>query len=86
MFYDTYFAKKQIGITLFMQLKSLMPVIIASITMCILVASVYFITANVYCQLIFGLLIGIFSYALICLLFNISDCRIYVKSYLKKGI
>ena len=84
MLYDTYYAKKQIGITLFTQLKSLLPVIVTSLTMGILVASVYYITANVYWQLLFGVLIGVVSYSLICICFNISDFRMFVKSLVKK--
>lgn len=86
MLYDTYFAKKQIGVTLYMQLKSLLPVIVASIAMGLIVASVYYITSNVYWQLLLGVLIGVIFYFLECFIFNISDFRFYVKSFLKKYI
>ncbi len=83
MLYDTYFAKKQIGVTLFQQIKALMPVVIASLVMGVLVSSVFLITANIYLQLLLGVLIGVLSYAIICFRFNISDFRMYAESYLK---
>ena len=83
MLYDTYFAKKQIGVTLLVQIKTLLPVFITSFTMCLLVSTVYIISTNIYFQLFVGVLIGIVSYAVICYCFNIADSRMIVKFILK---
>lgn len=82
MLYDTYFAKKQIGVTLFEQIKTLLPVFIASAVMGLLVSIVYLISTNIYFQLFVGVLIGAVSYAVICYYFNIADSRIIVQSAL----
>ncbi len=86
MLYDTYFAKKQIGVTLFEQLKSLLPVLLASAVMGLLVSFVYFITSNIYFQLIIGVIIGVVSYAFICYCFDISDFKANVTIFLKSKI
>lgn len=86
MLYDAYFAKKQIGVTLFEQVKSLLPALLASAVMGLLVSFVYFITFNIYFQLIIGVFIGVVSYTFMCYCFDISDFKANVTLFLKSKI
>lgn len=86
MLYDTYFAKKQIGITLFDQLNAILPIFATSCLMGLSILLVYIITANCYLQLILGIILGVLVYCSICYCFNISDSRDLIKNILIKKL
>lgn len=84
MLYDTYFAKKQIGITLFEQLHAIFPIFAASCIMGVSILFVYVMTSNCYLQLMLGTTIGVLVYGLVCYCFNISDSRVLIKKTFSK--
>ncbi len=81
----TLYTKKQIGLTLLEQLKSVSIVFIASLIMAIIVwVTILFFDSNIV-KLIIGTFIGTISYLSICYMFNISIILALVEK-LKKHI
>ena len=79
-FISVYYTKKQIGLTIFEQIKSVSSIIVAS---CFMAFSVLFVTSvlsNNFIKLIVGIGVGIFIYFIITYLFNILDFRTFIRS------
>ena len=82
MLYDTYFSRKQIGVTLLQQFKALFGIIAATVAMTIAILLVSpFVSSNPYLHLIVGFIIGLIVYGLLVLLFNIANLRTEVLNY-----
>jgi len=76
---DTYYTKKQIGLTLLQQLKSISGVFIASLVMSGFVyISIVNVNSNVV-KLILGFVIGFVTYSTICYTFNVCDFRTIIR-------
>lgn len=83
MIVNLTYSKKQIGLGLLTQLKSLGSILICSVLMTICVIIVSSQIDNNLIQLIVGILTGITVYAILCYIFNINDSRTLVKKYIK---
>ena len=81
MIFDTYFSWKQIGISLLYQLKSLVPVIIATITTSVFLIPILFISATNFIKLLLGFIIGLIIYTSLCYAFNIAEIRKILRKY-----
>lgn len=75
MIIDVSFAKKQIGITLPQELKSIYGIILATIFMSLLVIPILNIHTSDILKLIIGTGLGILIYVSICYYFNICDLK-----------
>lgn len=79
MLIDTYFSYIQIHISLFTQIKSLAPVILASIVMGICIFAVTTLFNENVLKLIIGFIVGIISYISFCFALNIYNVRDEIK-------
>lgn len=84
MLVDTSFTYKQIDLSLLVQLKSLIGIVLATLVMAIIVYLSTFLFSSYLLQLIFGIIIGIFTYAVICYIFNICNFKKEVSSHVRK--
>ena len=85
MIYDTYFSRKQIGITLLQQLKALSSIITSSALMSFSILLINpFLSFNPYVNLFVGLLVGIVVYGILAFAFNIANIRTMVIDYYHK--
>lgn len=81
---DTWYTRKQIGLTIMVQVKSVFPIFLLSMVMGGIVwLSISFIENNVL-KLIVGTCIGIVSYLGMCLLTNVADSRKILLHIIKK--
>ncbi|WP_321438091.1 lipopolysaccharide biosynthesis protein [uncultured Bacteroides sp.] len=77
-FVDIHYTRKQIGVTLFQQLKSVSNVFAASLAMAVIIWITTSFIDTYLVKLLVGFFVGALSYFSICYLFNIEDVRIYV--------
>lgn len=83
-FVDIHYTRKQIGVTLFQQLKSVSSVFAASLTMAVIIWITIRFFDTYFVKLFVGFFIGAVSYFVICYLFNIEDVRVYVNKIFKR--
>jgi O-antigen/teichoic acid export membrane protein len=74
-FVDTWFTKKQIGLNLLKQLKSIRAIVGAALAMAIVVKLTTFYLTNDVWKLIVGFVSGTMFYFIVSYLFNISEFR-----------
>lgn len=84
MLIDIYMAKKQIGITMQEEFKSLIGIICASIIMSLAILLLINFFSSAMIQLISGFLIGVTIYCTICYLLNIANFKIEINKYVAK--
>ena len=72
---DTYYTRKQIGLTMLQQIKSVSGIIIASIITAITIYLATCYISSYLLKLIIGFCIGIFTYSAIIYVFNVGDFR-----------
>ena len=82
LFVDTYFTRRQIGLGLLKQLKSISGIVIASIFMGIIIKLIVMQITNDNFKLFYGILSGLIFYFIICLKFNIAGFNIFFKQIL----
>lgn len=86
MLVDTSFTYKQIDLSLLAQLKSLVGIVLATLVMAIIVYFSTFLFNSYLLQLIFGTIIGIFTYTVTCYIFNICNFKKELSSHVRKII
>ncbi|MDR0231292.1 MAG: lipopolysaccharide biosynthesis protein [Dysgonamonadaceae bacterium] len=74
-FIDTFYTKKQIGLTLLKQIKSVVAIFLAALSMAFFVWFVTLFLVNDIYKLIIGSIIGIFVYSIVCYMCNVSSFR-----------
>lgn len=84
MLIDTAFSRKQIGISLFAQIKSLAGVLFATVIMSVAIIAFNTFVQNVYIQLIAGFVIGVIVYSVVCYLLNTCNFRNESRNIIKK--
>jgi O-antigen/teichoic acid export membrane protein len=73
---DTYYTKKQIGVSIYTQLKAISNIVLACIIMIIIIwISTLYITNN-FAKLAVGFFVGSLTYITYCIVFNVADTRI----------
>jgi O-antigen/teichoic acid export membrane protein len=83
-FINTHYTKKQIGLTLFQQMKSLSGIFAASALMaCIMSLSTIYLRNNMM-VLVVGLFTGIITFIIECYVFNLNNFRIICQNIYKK--
>ena len=76
MLFDTYFVKRQIGLTLFTQLRSLLAVILVTLFMAVVISFfIMYVGNSSVVKLVGGFAIGILSYLLMCYCFNVAEFK-----------
>lgn len=87
MLIDTTFSHKQIGISLFTQLRSLAGVLCATVIMSLAIVVFNTFITNIYVQLVGGFIVGIIIYSTVCYILNTcnfkNESRIIVKKIFK---
>ena len=84
MFVNLIYTKKQIGLGLWEQLKSVIGVLFCSILMALCVAfAATFIKSDIV-TLIVGIAVGIVSYTALCLMFNVNNIRGLIRQFIKR--
>ena len=84
MLIDATMVKKQIGLTLLKELKSLAGIALATVSMSVIVyITIAFVSSNAM-KLMSGLLIGLISYVVFCYVFNIANFKNELKHYAEK--
>lgn len=83
-FVDTWFTKKQIGLILLKQLKSIGSILLASLVMALIVKFSTFYLSNDIWKLIVGFVSGTLFYSIVSYLFDISEFRKVIKSILNR--
>jgi teichuronic acid exporter len=84
LFIETYYTKKQIGLTLFQQLNSIKSIFFASVVMGVIIyLSTYYMVSG-FLKLMSGTLIGFVTYSILCYIFNIGNSRVYFIKIIKK--
>lgn len=84
MLVDATFSKKQLGIKLFAQLKSLVGILCATMVMSISIVIIISLISKNYLQLISGFIVGILVYSSICYLFDICNFKMELRNVIKK--
>lgn len=84
MVIDTAYSRKQIGISLLTQIKSLSGVLFATAVMSAVIFVLNTFIQNVYIQLIAGFIIGIIVYSLVCYILNTCNFRNESRKIIKK--
>ena len=84
LFFNSYYTKKQIGLTLLQQLSELKGILIASFIMaCVVAYSTSFINSDIL-KLVFGFFTGLFTYFFLCWIFNVKYFRQYMIVFFQK--
>ena len=86
MLVDTSFTYKQIDLSILAQLKSLVGIVLATLVMAIIVYISTFLFNSYLFQLIFGTIIGIFTYTVTCYIFNICNFKKELNTHVRKII
>lgn len=84
MLIDTAYSRKQIGISLFTQIRSLTGILFATAIMSASIIVFNMFIQNIYVQLIAGFIIGVIVYSLICYILNICNFRNETRNIIKK--
>lgn len=72
----TYYTRKLTGISLLLQIKELMPVVLLSFSMGGVVYLTTLFLENVWIQVLLGLLVGVFYYVALSFIFDIKEIKI----------
>ena len=75
MFVNLIYTKKQIGLGLFCQFKSVAGILCCAIAMALCVAFVSSFISRDILKLVVGIAVGMVSYALFCLMFNVNNMQ-----------
>jgi len=86
LFFNTYYTKKQIGLTLWLQLWSLKGVLSASLIMALIVFFITSFIQNELIKLVVGFFVGVISYGVLCWVFNVKYFRNYFNLYIERII
>lgn len=78
---DVSMVKKQIGLSLLEEVRSLSPIFLTSLLMSIFVYCTNLFISSNHMKLIIGLIVGLISYSIMIFVFNISNCRNEVLNY-----
>lgn len=84
MLIDITMARKQIGVTMLEELKSLVGIVLSCLAMSV---CIFFVNIHAYspiAQLFMGFFIGTLTYVGLCYLFNIADFKIVCRAYVTK--
>ena len=84
MLVDTAYSRKQIGISLITQIKSLFGVLFATLLMSIAILVVKEFIKLPLLQLIVGFFVGLIIYFIFCFLFNVANLKNEVVKYLSR--
>lgn len=83
MLVDVSMVNRQIGLSLSEEIKSLFPILLASLSMSLIVYCSNLLIAGNFMKLIIGFIVGFSSYLIMILFFNISNCRNELLKYVK---
>ena len=84
LFFNSYYTKKQIGLTLWQQLWALKGVLGASFIMACVVAFSTSFFSNGLIKLALGFFIGLIIYTFLCWIFNVKYFRQYMNAFIEK--
>ena len=84
MFVNLIYTKKQIGLNLLTQLKSVAGILLCSISMALSVALVTSFMESGLIKLLVGFVVGVIVYAGLCLIFNVNDSRMLISRFVKR--
>jgi O-antigen/teichoic acid export membrane protein len=84
MFVNLIYTKKQIGLGLLEQFKSVFGIILCSIVMSLCVAVITSFIETGIVKLVVGVAVGVIVYAGLCLLFNVNGSRMLIKRFTKR--
>lgn len=84
MIYDTYFTRKQIGVTIFQQFKALFAIIAATAAMSLAILAVSpLISFNPYLHLFAGIAIGVVVYGVLVYMFNVANFKMEAQNFIR---
>ena len=83
-FVNLIYTKKQIGLGLIEQLKSVLGILLCSAVMAVVVFFVASLMMSDVAKLFVGIVVGAFVYAILCLFLNVNNSRSLVKKILRR--
>ena len=83
-FVNLIYTKKQIGLGLIEQLKSVLGILLCSAVMAVVVFFVASLMMSDVAKLFVGIVVGAFVYAILCLFLNVNNSRALVKKILRR--
>lgn len=83
-FVNLFYTKKQIGLGLIEQLKSVSGILLCSAVMAVVVFFVASLMMSDVAKLLVGIVVGVVVYTLLCIVFNINDSKSIIKKLTKR--
>ena len=83
-FVNLFYTKKQIGLGLIEQLKSVLGIFVCSAVMAVVVFCVASLMMSDVVKLFVGIVVGVLTYVILCLLINVNNSRTLVKKILSR--
>lgn len=83
-FINLFYTKKQIGLGLIEQLKSVLGIFVCSAVMAVVVFCVASLMMSDVVKLFVGIVVGVLTYVILCLLINVNNSRTLVKKILSR--
>ncbi len=83
-FVNLFYTKKQIGLGLIEQLKSVLGILLCSAVMAVVVFFVASLMMSDVAKLLVGIVVGVFVYVILCIFLNVNNSRALVKKILRR--
>ena len=83
-FVNLFYTKKQIGLGLIEQLKSVLGILLCSAVMAVVVFFVASLMMSDLAKLLVGIVVGVVVYAILCIFLNVNNSRALVKKILRR--